>query len=88
MLINEEWEEFYSQYREEEEPDEELDNLLDSLSNCRKDSSENVCVVLPYSQWQDILDYLKAMHAPSPNYVMMSPMHADPKEMDNTLETK
>lgn len=53
--------------------------------NVIRDTSDNVCIVLKDSQWNDILNFLGATGAPLPDCISASPMHADPRQMDNDL---
>ena len=86
-----EWEKFYAEYRDESPAPEELIDLIGEIAKHTKpeeiDTSDNVCVVLPANEFEDILDFLTAVSAPLPAYVATSPMHADPKEMGNRLNS-
>ena len=85
----EKWEEFYGLYRSYEEAPPELIELAAEVQRItppeQVDTSDHAVIVMDADQLQDIMDFLNAINAPVPLYVMMSPLHADPKEMSNML---
>lgn len=85
-----EWDDFYAQYRDNSKAPESLiealNEIVENTPEEKIDCSDNVCVVLPSDEWDDVLDFLMAVNAPIPKYISTSPMHADPREMDNSLQ--
>lgn len=86
------WERFYSPFRkvkksERNLAEELIENQLEIHGKETVDDSKHIVIVMDEDKWDDIVDFLSHVNAPIPDNVTMSPMHADTREMSNTLNT-